>query len=131
VPCIKEIDVTHVMENVFEMAAVMHNQITALMVKPSQYIESEGALDEFSLLKKNITGLSNIYKLGVNISVLHGNPVKAVFERLKDYSLLLVDTSGWKRQGWFSSFLNPDVVWKIICQSPISTLIIPEAEETF
>jgi hypothetical protein len=131
VPCMKEIDVNHVMENVFEMAAVLHNQITALMVKPSQYIESEGALDEFSLLKKNITGLSNIYKLGVNISVLHGNPVKAVFEKLKNYSLLLVDTSGWKRQGWFSPFLNPDVVWKIICQSPISTLIIPEAEETF
>ncbi len=129
--CLQNVDVTHVMENVFEMSSLLQNKITALFVKPSEYIASADELDEFHNKQKSIRDLSNVYKLSVSIETLSGNPVRSALEHLHRFNLILVDTSGWKRQGFFGSLLNPDTVWKVVSRSPVSTLLIPEAEESF
>ncbi len=128
--CIDRVDVTHVMENVLEMTSLLNNQITALVVRPSPYIDSEEQMDRFEVTKKNIRDLSNIYKLSVSIDVLEGNPVKAIKDHLHSFNLLLTDTS-WKVQGRLASLTSPDSIWDIITGAPITTLLIPEAEESF
>ncbi len=131
VTCIQGVDVTHVMEHVFELVASLHNRITALLVEPSQYIASDDDLEEFSAIRKNIVDLSHIYKLSVGVRILKGNPVKVIPPHMHKFNLFLVDPAGLKQQGWIASIFNPDVVWSVIRQSSVSTLIIPEAEEAF
>jgi hypothetical protein len=129
--CVEGIDIIHVMENVFEMSAPLNMGIDTLLVEPSPYMSSDHDLRRFSIMKKNIMEMSNIYKMRAGIRVLTGNPISAVLEHLNGGNLLVTDASGWKTRIAPLSFFEPDVAWSVIRGAPLSTLIIPEAEEAF
>ncbi len=130
VPCVEEINLHHSLETALGIALSLHNEVTALLVKPSKYISSDEDIKNFEGIKKIINDVSLMYKARVKTTVLDGNPVKLITESLRNYNLLTVDTGGLKEQKWFSSFLNPDIAWHIIKNSSISTLLLPRAEET-
>ncbi len=130
VPCVEGVDVQRAMDTAFEISSVLNSEITAMVVEPSRYISTDEEVRNFEEMRKNISDMALVYKSSVNVPVLKGNPVKAVTGRLRDYSLVVVDTGGWKRRRWFSFLLNPDVVWHIVGRAPVSTLLIPPLEET-
>ncbi len=130
VPCVEGMDVQRVMDTAFEISSSLNNELTALLVEPSSYISTEEEVRWFEEMKKSVSDMALVYKTSINAPVLKGNPVKAISGALKDYNLLIVDTGGWKKRGWFSLMLNPDVVWHIVSRSAISTLLIPPVEES-
>ena len=129
--CVKGVDVTHVMEHVCEMSAVLDNRITALLVKPSAYIQDDEDVALLAHTRRHVQSLSNVYRLRVAIRELEGNPITAIAHELQPYNLLLVDSSGIPTIPLLGEQLHPDVVWRIIRSSPVSTLILPEVEESF
>jgi len=130
IPCVEGIDLQHDLETALEISSSLNNEITALLVHPSQYISSEEEFEDFKTMKKTISEISLMYKSSVKTSELRGNPIKAVTGVLNNYNLLLVDTGRWKRQSRFFALFNPDVVWHIVKNSPISTLLIPSVKES-
>ncbi|KPJ97454.1 MAG: hypothetical protein AMK71_13310 [Nitrospira bacterium SG8_35_4] len=128
-PCVEHINIQQTTETALEITSSLHNEITALLVNPSKYISSDEDLDEFQAMKKTINDVSSMYKISVNKIILEGNPVKSILSSLPDFNLLITGTEGWKHQNWFPSFLSPDVVWNIVRDSSISTLLLPVVEE--
>jgi Trk K+ transport system NAD-binding subunit len=131
VACVDGVETTHVLEHALEMAPVLENSVTALVVKPSEFIASDEDMLRFDALQKHIRQMSSVHKTRVVIEILEGNPVKAVAQRLSAFNLLLLDTRGWKLRGFPASLLNPDVAWKVLTASPVSVMVLPEAEESF
>ena len=129
-PCIEGIDVEHALEAVFEISSSLRSEVTALLVSPSKYIASDEDIARFEGMRKTVLDMSLIYKTGINISILEGNPIKAISATLSDYNLLIINGGSWRTQHILSSILNPDVVWNVIKKSPASVLIIPPAEES-
>jgi hypothetical protein len=117
------------METALEITSSLHNEITALLVNPSKYISSDVDVSEFQAMKKTINDVSSMYKMSVNKIVLDGNPVKSISASLPGFNLLIAGTEGWKRRKWVPSFLSPDVIWNIVRESGISTLLLPVVEE--
>ncbi|MBE0618550.1 MAG: TrkA family potassium uptake protein [Proteobacteria bacterium] len=129
VPCVEGIDLQHVLETAFEMGTALQQETAALFVKPSKHLSTEEDEGSFREMQKTISDMGLIYKTKVESRLLEGNPVLAVAAALPEYSLLLADTGGWKRQGWLRGLLEPDPVWHIVRRSPISTLLVPPVEE--
>lgn len=128
-PCVEHVNVQHMMETAFEISTSLQNEITALLVHPSKYISSDDDMNAFDAMKKTINDVSSMYKISVNKQVLQGNPVKSITAALPEFNLLITGTEGWGRRSWVPSFLSPDIVWNIVRESGISTLLLPEAEE--
>ncbi len=129
VPCVEHVNIHHNMETALEMTSSLHNEITALLVNPSKYISSDEDVNEFQSMKKTINDVSSMYKISVHKKFLEGNPVKSISASLPGFNLLITGTEGWKTRRWVPSFLSPDVVWNIVRESPISTLLLPVIEE--
>lgn len=129
IPAVEQINVRHSLETSLEIASSLNNEVTAIMVKPSKYIESDEGLLLFDETKKSINEISLMYRASVNISILQGNPVKVMKEALKEYNLMVADADSWKRPKWHVPLLSPDVAWHIIRGAGISTLILPHEEE--
>ena len=129
VPCVEHMNIHHTMETALEMTSSLHNEITALLVNPSKYISSDEDINSFLTMKKTVNDVSSMYKISVNKIILDGNPVKSISASLSGFNLLITGTEGWKGRKWVPSFLSPDVVWNIVRESSISTLILPVNEE--
>jgi Trk K+ transport system NAD-binding subunit len=130
VPCVEGTNVEHAMESAFEISSSLSNKITALQVRPSSYIAGEEEMKDFEERKKSISHMSLIYKAKVHIETLEGNPVKAVLGSIGDFNLVLADMSASRTGGVLYSLLNPDVIWKIVRGSPVSTLVVPPVAES-
>jgi len=130
IPAVEQINLQHSLETSLEISSSLNNEVTALMVKPSKYIESEDGVLRFDERKKSINEISFMYKASVNINVLQGNPVKAVKAVLQDFNLMIVSAVSWKRARWHVPFLSPDVAWDIVRDAGVSTLILPHEEES-
>lgn len=130
VPCVEGVNIQNMLETSLEIAASVHNEVSALLVRPSQYISSDEEFGDFDEKKKTISWIGLMYKSSIKTDILEGNPVRVITDTLKEFNLMVVDTYGWKRRGWLSSVLNPDVIWHIIRRSPVSTLLIPPVEES-
>lgn len=129
VPCIEQVNIQHAAETAMEIAISLNNEVAALLVKPSHYISSEDDLNNFDDMKLTINSLSTMYKQRVNKITLEGNPVRSIIAELTGHDLLIADIKGWKQQGWFSSALNPDVIWHIVRDSERSTMLLPLVKE--
>lgn len=129
VPCVAGITEQSVLEAAFEISSALNNEITAVTVAPSRYMASNDDIALFEKQKGMISDLSFMYKTSINAETLQGNPVHAVSAAAKTRNLLLVDTASWQQRSFFS-FLTPDIVWHIIKNSPVSTLIVPPVEES-
>jgi hypothetical protein len=129
VPSVEQLNMQHTMETALEITSSLHNEITALLVNPSKYISSDEDVSDFQAMKKTINDVSSMYKMSVNINILDGNPVKSISASLSGFNLLITGTGGYKRHRWVPSFLSPDIVWNIVRESEISTLLLPVVEE--
>jgi len=130
VPAVQDIAVQRSIETALEIASSLNIGVSALLIRPSDYISTPEDLKAFEALRKTISQTSLMYKTNVDTPILQGNPVTAVLGTLSAYNLLLVDAGTLKKQGWASSLLNPDVMWHIVKRSPVSTLLIPPIEES-
>ena len=130
VPCIEGVDIQRVLEASFEIAASLHNEVTAVLVRPSKYISADEELEGFEERRKAISEMSLMYKASIGVEVLEGNPVRAVTGIAAGFNLMITGTGGWKDQGFLSSLLNPDPLWHIIRGAGVSTLLIPAVEES-
>ena len=129
VPCVEHINIQHSIETAFEIAASLQNEITALIVNPSKYISTDEDVTQFEALKKDLNDLSSMYKMSLNKKSIEGNPVKSITSALIDFNLLITGAAGLERRNWFTSLLNPDVVWHIVRKSCISVLLLPKVKE--
>jgi Trk K+ transport system NAD-binding subunit len=130
VPAVQNIEVQRTIETALEIATSLNTGVSALLTRPSAYISTPEDVKSFESLRKTISQTSLMYKTNVETPILQGNPVTAVLAALSEYNLLLIDAGTWKKQGWMSSLLNPDVMWHIVKRSPVSTLLIPPIEES-
>jgi len=133
-PCIKDVDVEHVIETAFEISMAINNSISALHVKPSTYIASDDEEDEYEAAKRMVSEMSLVYKSKVEPVELSGNPIHAVTDELstEGYNLLLLSSPVAGRGGiaeTYSRLFNPDVLWNVLMRSPLSTMITPQIEE--
>lgn len=129
VPSIVQPNLRHSLETAMEIAMSLNNEVTALLVNPSKYISSNNDLDEFGAIKKMINDMSSMYKISIVKKMLEGNPVKSITAILPEYNLLIADVGKWLEHKWIPQFLNPDVLWNIVRDAPISTLLLPVVEE--
>lgn len=129
VPCVEQVNIQHTTETAMEIAISLNNEVAAFLVKPSHYISSENELKAFEDMNQTINSVSTMYKQRVNKITLKGNPVRSIIAELTGHDLLIADIKGWKQQGWFSSVLNPDVIWHIVRDSERSTMLLPLVEE--
>lgn len=129
IPAVADVDLDHVLDNAMEISTLLSNEVAALLVSPSRYTSSGEELKEFEEKKRMISEFGLMYKKSINTPVLEGNPIRASIEEAKEHDLLAVDIGSWKRQRWFFSLLNPDVVWNIIRGAPCSVLLLPPVEE--
>jgi len=130
VPGVPGLNTEHILETAFEIASSLHNQITVLLTSPSEYIASDEEFNDFTARRKEISDMSLMYKRRIDVQTLSGNPVRSILELLPQYNFFLADARHWKRHGVFSSFLDPDVMWRLVRQSPVSTLLPPPEEES-
>ncbi len=133
-PCVKGVDVEHVLETALEVSMAINNTITSLHVHPSSYIASEEEEEMFEEHKRIVSEMSLVYKAKVERRELSGNPIHAVLRTLDEerYDLLLTSTPPTLRKGIWGALapvLNPDEIWGILKRSSLSTLITPRLEE--
>jgi len=129
VPCVAGIDLQHTLETAFEMDNALQQETTTLFVQPSKHLSTEEDEGSFEEMRRTVSDMGLLYKTKIESRLLEGNPVLAVTAALAEYSLLLADTGGWKRQGWLRGLLEPDPVWHIVRRAPVSTLLVPPVEE--
>jgi hypothetical protein len=134
VPCVEGFDIEHSFETAVEISASLGNEISALLVKPSTYLEGEEEMKAYEEEKKAISSISMSYKMKVESRELQGNPINEVLKELPAYNLLLAGTghglSFVKKETLLSLFMKPDVAWAIVKRSPVSALLLPPEEET-
>ncbi|KJR40064.1 TrkA-N domain-containing protein [Candidatus Magnetoovum chiemensis] len=129
VPCVKHIRLQSVLETVLEIAVSVNNSVSALLVEPSKYIDSDEEIEEFERNRKIVSDTSLLYKLSINTNIYIGNPVKVITAALDGSNLLAIDAAPWSRVR-FASALNPDILWHIFKGSKLSVLIVPQVEES-
>jgi Trk K+ transport system NAD-binding subunit len=128
VPCGSGLKIQNALETSLEISASLNNEVTALAIKPLKYISSEEDLRQFEERKRTISEISLMYKMSITTETREGNPVKVVQDVYSDYSLMVIDTKGWRPRRFFS-FLSPDIIWHTVKNSSISTLMIPPLAE--
>jgi hypothetical protein len=128
VPCGEGLKLQNVLETSLEISTSLNNEATALLVRPSKYISTEGDFNDFDERKKTISDVALMYKMSIKTEIRDGNPVKVAIETCKDYNLMLIDTDGWQG-GRFLELFSPDIIWHLVKRSFISTLLIPPLEE--
>jgi hypothetical protein len=129
VPCVEGIHLQHSLETALEISPALNNEVTASVVKPSKYISSDQDIKSFESFKKTINDIGLMYKSSIKTQLLDGNPVKLITSSLNNYNLLIAEPYIWKIQKRFTSIINPDILWYIIKDSKISTLLLPHVEE--
>jgi len=129
-PCVEGVDVEHVLETVFEAAEAFAAEPTALLAEPSPHLSSNEDDERFALAKRTVSDMGIVYKTSIATESLKGNPVLAVGRALESFQLLVLDTGGWRRAGWLSRLLDPDVAWQITRRAAVSTLLVPPVEES-
>ncbi len=120
----------HALGTALEIASSLSNEVTGLLVRPSEYIASDGDLKAYEADRKSVSEISLMYKTGVNLPVLTGNPVAAMLGALPGHNLVVIDTGALSRRSWLASLLDPDVLWHLIRRAPVSLLLIPPLEES-
>lgn len=130
VPAFKQKHVDHVVETACEIASALQSEITAFAVEPSKYIAGQDDFQVFEENKKSLLNMGLIYKTNIGLQTLKGNPVKAVGAKLDGFNLLLTCMDVSRDAGWLGSILNPDVPWNVARRAPVSSLVLPPAEET-
>lgn len=128
VPCGAGLRLQNALETSLEISASLHNEVTALAIRPLKYISSEDDLKQFEERKKTISEISLMYKMSITTEIREGNPVKVVQGMYDDYNLMIIDTKEWSPRRFFS-FLSPDIIWHTVRSSSISTLLIPPLAE--
>ncbi len=128
VPCGAGLRLQNALETSLEISASLHNEVTALAIKPLKYISSEEDLQQFEERRKTISEISLMYKMSITTETREGNPVKIVQGVYNDYNLMVIDTKDWSPKR-FLSFLSPDIIWHTVKNSSISTLLIPPLAE--
>ena len=129
IPAVEQVNLQFALETAMEISQSLNNEVTVLVVNPSKYISSDDDIHSFEFMKKTINDVSSMYKISIDKKTLSGNPVKSISQALPEYNLFIADARKWKEQGWLMSALNPDVLWHIIREAGISTLLLPLMEE--
>lgn len=129
VPAVEQVNLQFTLETAMEISQSVNSEVTVLAVHPSKYISDDEDMHSFESMKKTVNEVSAMYKISIDKKALSGNPVKSITEALPGYNLLIADARNWKQQGWLLAALNPDVLWHIIREAEMSTLILPFMEE--
>ena len=120
-------DIDRIIETGIEISAIINGSLTALTVEPSRYIATEEEYAKHKEIRKRISALTAMYKTSIEVITMRGNPVKVTHQVQREYNLMVI-SRGSPRRG-FLSFLSPDVVWNVIKDTRITTLITPPVEE--
>ncbi|RMD53770.1 MAG: TrkA family potassium uptake protein, partial [Nitrospirae bacterium] len=72
-PIIKDFDIQHLLEGGLEISLSLKNEITAILVAPSEYIATEEEVKHFGEMKKMVSDMSLIYKKKIKILLKEGN----------------------------------------------------------
>ncbi|HDY71851.1 MAG TPA: TrkA family potassium uptake protein, partial [Nitrospirae bacterium] len=107
VPCTGSINLQHSLETAIEISLSLHNDVSAVLVEPSEYISSDADMALFNEIKKTVNEVSLMYKKSIDTVTLKGNPVKVITNAFNEYNLFINDISGMKRQGFITALLNP------------------------
>lgn len=130
VPIIRGSDITHTLEASMEISLTLDNELTAVMVKPSEYIATDEEMEDFKEAKKVISDTSMVYKKKIAILTGKGNPIKEMSTHLTDFNLVVFEWVQGSGQGLISSVFNPDVGVHLIRRLDKSTMLIPSIEES-
>lgn len=126
-PCLSATDIDRIIETGIEVSSTINGSLTALTVEPSRYIATEEEQAKHRENKKRISSLTAMYKTSIEVITKKGNPIKVTSLVQREYNLMVINRGSPKRG--FLSFLSPDVVWNIIKDARITTLITPPVEE--
>jgi len=130
VPCVEGFDIQHSFETAVEISAPLGNEISALLVKPSRYLEGEEDIKDYEEKAKTISAISTSYKMKVATREIEGNPINALAEELAAYNLVVAGTEALRNETLLSLFMKPDIAWGVVRKSPASVLLLPPEEET-
>ena len=125
VPCTSFSNMEHALETVLSISASVNFRASALLSKPPDYISTEEEEEGFPQIKKTISELSHAHRKSIKIVEFAGNPIREITAALKEFDLVVGDIGAWNKHGMLHSLVWPDVDWKIMRDSPISTLLVP------
>jgi len=130
VPATELKDFPQALEKALEIASDIDCSVETLLVRPSAYISGTSETKDFNNLKKTASDLAHAYHTSVRNRELNGNPIRAILEELPNYNLLITRTSAELQVGMLRSFMQPEVSWHVLWDTPISALLIPPQEAT-
>ncbi len=125
-PCLAGTDLDRIIETGIEVSSTINGSLSALTVEPSRYIATEEDHTNYKEIKKRISSLTAMYKTSIEVITKKGNPIKVTNLVQKEYNLMVINRGGQRRG--LLSLLSPDVVWNIIKDARITTLITPPVE---
>lgn len=129
VPCVVPGHIQHAMETTIELSAAVTPEITALFVRPSDYLAAGEEEGDYAKMKKVVSDLGHVYKQSIQSVELEGNPIEAISSSLDDYNLMVMDVGSWREQGIVRSIIEPDIPWNIVRRTSVSTLLVPPLAE--
>ncbi len=125
VPCISVEHMQHALETTLAISTAVNFEVSALLPKPPKYISAQEEEDGFQRTKKAISELSHAHRKSIKMLEFEGNPIREIPQALKKFSLAVSEIGAWSTHGVLRSLLWPDVEWKIMRDSPVSTLLVP------
>jgi Trk K+ transport system NAD-binding subunit len=125
VPCISVKNMQHALETTLAVSTAINFEVSALLSKPAKYISTPEEEDGFQSIKKTISELSHSHRRSIKMMELEGNPIRIIPQALKAFSLAVGEIGAWNKHGVLHSLIWPDVEWKIMRDSPVSTLLLP------
>lgn len=119
----------HLVGSALEVSQAISNEVTALHVKPSEYIAGEEETKRFQENRKTVSDMAVLHRMKVQSRELEGNPIKAVLGALEEFNLLLLNAPERVRKNILANFLNPDTSWNVARRTRVSTMLLPAIEE--
>jgi len=129
VPCVGNVELDQVVETSLQISEEISNRVTAIQVQPSRYISTGEDVETYNMAKSIVSSMALVYKNKVDTLEVSGNPIKAVLGALEGHDLLVTSMPGGRDKP-LAYFFRPDIVWSIVRQSPVSSLVMPFWEET-